>query len=307
MKLTPFVKIFVVFLVMLFITFGVSAQRRGSSKPVAKKMVFAVLNDGRSIEPIGEIDKGALVAPMNGESDDKSLIRFASTYYRPKTSYNLIFGGKQNGSVIVKSSDPKAECSKSTAMVATQSPKAKIKGLVMALATNEVGSKTASGVRRLPTPAERTEIEALVRAEFSKQNMSPEAVAKMNYHNLTALDVNNDKIPEFVGTFWTANAPDERNMLFFIAEKDKSGRYELVLTDFNTTKKDEVMSGDLNDLDKEAIGHELLLDVMEYDGDDTAEIFTLKKAFEGFNYYVYSRRDGKWTNVFEGYNYHCGY
>lgn len=307
MKRKSFVKLSAVFLVMLFITFGVFAQRRGNSRLAAKKIVFAVLNDGRNIEPIGEIDKGELVAAMSDESDDKSLTRFASTYYRPKTAYTLIFGGARNGAVIVRSSNPGAECSKSMATVSTQSPKARLKGLVMALATNEAASKAASGVRRLPTPAERSEIEALVRAEFSRQKMSPEAVAKMSYHNLTALDVNNDKVPEFVGTFWTSNGADERNLLFFIAEKDKSGRYAFAHSEFETVKKDEVMSGDLNDLDKEAIGHELLLDALEYDGDSTAEIFTLTKAFEGYNYNVYSLRDGKWTKVFEGYNYHCGY
>jgi hypothetical protein len=69
---------------------------------------------------------------------------------------------------------------------------------------------------------------------------------------------------------------------------------------------EEVMSGELKDLD-EGIGHELLLDALEYSGDNSAEIFTLRKAFEGYNYQVYSRSGGKWTKVYEGYNYHCAY
>lgn len=290
---------------MLFITFDAAAQRRGRTP--AKQIVFAVLNDGKLIEPIGEIDKGELIEAKSDSGDAKSLATFVSTYYKPNTVYNLIFGGARSGSVTVKSSNAKSECIKNAGNVETRAARAKLQGLVMGLATNKVSQKAASGVRRLPTPAERSEIEALVRAEFSKQNMSPTAVAKMSYHNLTALDVNNDKTPEFVGTFWTSNGAEERNLLFCIAEKDKSGRYALSHSEFKTVKKDEVMSGDLNDLDKEAIGHELLLDVMEYDGDNNAEIFTLVKAFEGFNYNVYSLRDGKWTRVFETYNYHCGY
>jgi hypothetical protein len=65
------------------------------------------------------------------------------------------------------------------------------------------------------------------------------------------------------------------------------------------------MSGDLKDLDK--LGGELLLDALEYNGDSTAEIFTINKAFEGNNFQVYSRQNGKWIKVFEGYNYHCAY
>ncbi len=175
----------------------------------------------------------------------------------------------------------------------------------MGLATNQNPAKTVSGVRRLPTAAERAEIESLVRAEFTKQGVSAKAVKNMKYYNLTALDVDADGKAEMVGSFWTENLPKERNLLFFIAEKNKGGKYNFGYSEYEKITPDKVMSGNLKDLDE--LGGELLLDTFEYNGDASAEIFTINKAFEGNNFHVYSRQNGKWKRVFEGYNYHCAY
>jgi hypothetical protein len=297
-------------LLILILGGNVFGQRNAKikPKPPAKQrpIVFAVLNDGERIEPIGEIDKGKLVETVNGGDETNSVSSFSKTYYKPKTTYDLIFGAAKNGTITVQNSNPNSDCGKNAATVTTQSQKAKLKGLVMGLATNQTPLKAASGVRRLPTAAERAEIESLVRAEFTKQGISASAVKNMKYHNLTALDVDNDGKAEMVGSFWTENSTKERNLLFFIAEKNKNGKYIFGFSSYEKVTPEDVMSGELKDLD-EGIGHELLLDALEYDGDTTAEIFTIGKAFEGYNYYVYSRRDGKWTKVFEGYNYHCAY
>lgn len=284
---------------------SVFAQKRAADQ-TKKTIVFAVLMDGERIEPIGEIDEGKLIQTMTGDAAAPSLQKFSSAYYKPKSTYHLIFGAAKNGTVTIQSSNPKSDCGKNAATVTTESAKAKLKGFVMGLATNQAPAKTASGVRRLPTAAERAEIETLVRDEFTKQGISASAIKNMKYHNLTALDIDGDGRAELVGTFWAENSADERNLLFFIAEKPKNGKYNFGYSEYEKVKKDDVMSGELKDLD-EGIGHELLLDALDYDGDQTAEIFTLNKAFEGYNYHVYSRRDGKWTRVFETYNYHCAY
>lgn len=282
-------------------------RKKTKSAPKPKPIVFAVIDDGQRLEPIGEIDKGELVTSAVGDSEPKALTTFINTYYKPKTTYNLIFGGATNGTVTVKSSNPESDCGKNIATVTTVSSKAKLKGLVMGLATNEKPAKTASGVRRLPTPVERAEIEMLVRAEFTKQGVSANAVKNLKYHNLTALDVDNDGKAEMVGSFWAETSSNERNLLFFIADKNKSGKYSFGYSEYDKITPDKIMSGaELKDLDG-GILNELLLDAFEYNGDTTAEIFTMTQAFEGSNFHVYSRQKGKWTRVFEGYNYHCAF
>lgn len=305
MKKLNYLSIFCFCLILLAANVFVSAQKRTKVAEKPKPVIFAVLDDGQTLEPIAGIDNGELVEITNGGSDPKDLAAFAKNFYKPNTKYGLIFGGKLSGTATVKSSNPKSECGKNLATATTQSPKAKLKGFVMALATNAKTQPAAQGVRRLPTFAERTEIEALVRAEFAKQGVSAETLKDLHYHNLTALDVDNDGSAEMVGTFWVESPGKERNQLFFIAEKS-DGNYQFNHSEYAKITPNEIMSGELKDLD-EGIGSELLLDVYDYNGDKTAEIFTINSAFEGANFHVYSRKNGKWTRVYESYNYHCAY
>jgi hypothetical protein len=306
MKKNSVARISAVCLIILISIAALTAQKKRSpAKPKAKPIVFAVLNDGTTLEPIGEIDKGKLTATANGGDEAKTLTAFTNTYYKPKTVYHLIFGAAKNGTATVVSSSPESDCAKNMATVTAQSAKAKLKGYVMALASSEAPAKVASGVRRLPSPTERAEIETLVRTELIKQGVSANAAKNLKYYNLTALDVDADGATEMVGSFWTETSAKERNLLFFIAEKDDGGKYKFGYSDYKKVTSDDVMSGDLKDLDK--LGGELLLDALEYNGDSTAEIFTINKAFEGNNFQVYSRQNGKWIKVFEGYNYHCAY
>jgi len=294
-------------LIVLLSNFLVLAQRK---KPVqtakAKQIIFAVLNGGTTLEPIAYIEKGKLTGAVNGSDEPNILAAFNKTYYKPKGTYNMIFGGVSAGNVTIKSSDPKSDCAKNMATISATSSKAKLKGNVMALATNAVAAKSGSGVRRLPTAAERKEIETLVREEFVKNNVSGNATGNLKYQNLTALDVDGDGKAEMVGSFWVEPSNDERNLLFFIAEKKASGKYALDYSDFSTVKKDEVMSGDLKDLEGGTY-HELLLDTFDYDGDGVSEIFTYTPSFEGAGFSSYKREKGKWTRSFEYSNYHCAF
>ncbi len=276
-----------------------NAQTASSGRPI----IFAVLNDGKLIEPIAHIENGKLSEAVNGSDDSGLIEKFNKTYYRTKSSYRLIFGGANTGTVTVTGSDAGMECGPNLAQVTTATKRTPLKGKVMALATNAPAAKPGSGMRRMPTWPERNEIDVLVRATFSANSVE---VKKLDYHNLTALDLDNDKKAEFVGSFWAENEPKSRTLLFFIAERNAEGKLELVHTDLRAIKEDEVMSGDITSLD-DGIYHELLLDVFDYDGDGTSEIFTYVQAFEGSGFNVYKRMGGKWTKIFEGSNYHCGY
>ena len=186
----------------------------------AKPIIFAVLSDGKSLEPIAYVAKGKLEAPVNG-SDAKNIIAaFNKTYYKPGTVYRLIFGGANAGTVTAKSSDSKTECSANVGQAATSSTKTNLKGLVMGLATNIPSKTTRASYRRKPTTAEKDEIDALAKAEFLKQKLTPKV---LRYQNLTALDVDGDGKPEFVGSYWVEIDKLTRGLLFLIANRGSSG------------------------------------------------------------------------------------
>lgn len=286
---------------------GASAQKaRSKPAPKARPVVFAVLSDGKVIEPIAYADKGKLEQAIDNAAEPPKITAFHRSYYKPTATYRLIFGGSDAGSVTVKSADPKAECIANTASITFTSPRAKLKGNVMALATNVATTTKGSGVRRLPTAAERAEVEALVRAEFERQKVNASAAKDLKYHNLTALDIDADGNIELVGTFWVATEPKTRALLFFIAEKGSDGKYSFGASDYRVIEEKDVMSGEISALD-DGIYHERLLDILDVDNDGSAEVFTYIQSFEGAGFNAYRRSAGKWTKVYDGANYHCGF
>ncbi|MDQ3799049.1 MAG: hypothetical protein M3384_06330 [Acidobacteriota bacterium] len=273
----------------------------------AKPIVFAVLNDGKTLEPIALIDKGKLVATIDGGDENKVKIQFAKTYYKPKTTYRLIFGGASDGVVTVNSSKPTEECVSTLANVSSKPAKAKLGGFVMALATNAPTNAAAKGSRRQPTAGERAEIVSLVRAELSKQKVTADALKNLKFHNMTALDVESDGNAEIVGSALVETSATSRAVLFFIADKNKFGKYAFGFSEFKNVNQDEMMGGsDIKAVDT-GIYCELLLDVLEYTGDKTGEIFTYTQGLEGNGFNAYRRSGGKWVRAFEASYYHCAF
>ena len=295
-------KIVISLITFLIVGSSVFAAYGQKSKPI----IFAVLNDGKMIEPIAHIEKNKLTKTVGGDSEQAKKKSFTELYYKTKTRYKLIFGGKDNGMVKVESFNPQADCSSNMAQVAVSSRRAKLRGFVMGVATDLTTKKSGSGVRRLPTRAERTEIEALVKAEFAKQKIAKNKIAGFKYHNLTAIDVDNDGKAELVGTFFVVTSSKERALLFFIADTKADDKYHFSYSDFRLIKEKEVMNEEIKMLD-DGIYHELLLDIFDYDDDGVSEIFTITQGFEGSSFTAYRREGKKWAKVFEGSNYHCGY
>lgn len=300
MKKTIFVKICASFLIVLMLSASLTAQ----TKP--KPVIFAVLNDGKSVEPIAAVDKGELTQASDGGDEDAKIQAFTKTYYKPKATYKLIFGGVEAGTVTIKKSSPASDCAKNMAEVSIVSKVAKLGGMVMGLATSAPVNKSIKSMRRKPTPAERAEIETLVRAEFTKEKVKSAALKNLRSHNLTALDVDNDGKAELVGSYWVETSATSRGLLFFIADKNEKGKYSFGYSEYRPVLQDEVMSKNIKDLDS-GVYNELLLDAFEYNGDNVSEIFTYVPGFEGSGFYAYKRENGKWVRAFEGSNYHCGY
>jgi hypothetical protein len=300
MKKNNSIKVLLCWLALLSFAAPMFAQR--GRKPV----IFAVLNDGKTFEPIAFVENGKLNGAIDGAAEQAEIISFNKTYYQPKSVYRLIFGGANAGTATVVSSDPNAECAKNMAQVTVNSTKTKLGGMVLALATDAATKNAGSGVRRKPTPAERTEIEALVRAELARQKVSAAAIKNLRSQNLTALDVNNDKKADFVGSYWVSTGKTGRALLFFIAEKNSAGKYAFGFSNFSRIKQEEVMSGQITAVDG-GYYHELLLDIFDYDGDGVGEVFTYVQGMEGAGFNAYKRAGGKWEKAFEGSNYHCAF
>src|SRR5215207_7528604 len=177
----------IIFLLIALASFAglAGAQTKQAEKPI----IFAVLNDGTTLEPIGYLVDKKIEDAIDGGGEPDVLGLFHRRYFKPRTSYQLVFGGANAGLAAVKSSDPNEECARHTAKAMVSSTRAKLKGNVMALAVSSSLKLPGDGTRRTPTPAERTGIESLVRAELVKNKVAPAVARKLRYQNLTAIDV----------------------------------------------------------------------------------------------------------------------
>lgn len=304
MKINSLSKAPWLFVGALFLIASAVAQKPDAKpKATPKPIVLAVLDSGKRVEPIAVIDGGKLVEVRASEDDSGKAF---APYYKAGSEYAIVFGGSADGKLTIVKSNIGTDCGGASADSTARPLKAKLTGLVMALATNAKLKSETPAYRRRPTVVERGEIEELVRAEFTKHGASTAAIKNLRYHNLTALDIDGDGSPEFVGSYWLAPAADERRTLFFITDRTADGKLTFALSDHSIVKPDDVMSGDVKDLDT-GVGHELLLDVLDVESDGVGEIFTIGRAFEGNNYYLYKRSDGKWTKVYETYMYRCAY
>ena len=292
---------------ILALAIGVSIVCAQPRKGTERTVVFAVLENGGSVEPIGYVDRnGKVTGAIDGASKPLVLNAFHKTYFAKGKTYSLLFGGKTSGTVAVVSSNPKAECGSFEAKVRTKTTRTPLTGNVMALATNSKLAKPGSGIRRLPTAAERSETEALVRSEFVKNGVAEAVTTNLRSLNLTALDVDSDANAELVGTYWVETSPKERGLLFFIAQRGADGKYAFGFSEFNKVGEADTMSEDIKDVDS-GVYHERLLDVLDVDDDGVGEVFSYVMSFEGAGFNVYKRNRTGWSKHFEGSNYHCGY
>jgi len=305
-------KLYLTALVLFVCAAGALAQpKTAKPKPTPKpqvvssatrQIIFAVVNSGSTLEPIGYVSKGKLSETVNGSGDKAQIKSFSKTYYKAGQSYTLVFGGSKAGTVSVKSSNANAECSPNTANIRASSGSVHLGKLIMGLGTNlKVGS--AASTRRKPTAPEKSEADAIATAEFLKEKLTAKT---LHYQNLTAINVGGTNGDVLVGSYWIEIDKQTRGLLFFIADRGKNGKYSVGYREYRKVDQADVMSGNISAVD-EGIYHDLLLDYLDVNGDGVAEIFTYQQGFEGAGYTEFQRQGSHWVKAYEFNNYHCGF
>lgn len=266
-----------------------------------ESIIFGLVFEGDSLDPIAYVKKNKLVSieEENGFAEPRKAL--VKDFYQIGMKYSLIFGGVENGKVAINDNH-EGDCSGNSANVEINS-KVKLSQTSPALATNIKSPKSSNSFRRLLTTSEKTEVGKLVKAEYAKHKVIGK---KLKIINLTAIDYNNDDVPEFVGSYSAVTSKLSRGLLFFIAEKTKNGKYKITKRDYEKISQENVMSGEIKDLD-EGFYHDILLDAFDFDKDGKKEIFTVSYAFEANSYFVYKKVNDSWEKVFETDSYRCGY
>lgn len=282
------------------------AQTRGDAGKSNSAVIFCVSSDGATdvlLDPIVITGQGRF-REIEGGADSA---QFRSKYYRLNERYRLIFGGATVGGVKITKTEA-AECLPTGADGQMQSS-VRLGGSVMALATDAGRMGGAANARRAPTNDERATVLNLVRSEFLRRGTPAASLEGITIENLTAFDLNRDGKHELIGSFAINRArPFLVRQLFVIGEPQPKANYRLALARYDSFTEQNMM-GELSieEIGKNAVLTEMLIDGLDTDGDGRDEVFTKSVSFEGTHYAIYRRRARGWQRVYETYNYRCGY
>jgi hypothetical protein len=255
-----------------------SAQRAGG-----ETVIFSLKKDsvaGFYIEPIVIISGSKYTEPPAG-GDAGVMKKFTDNYFRVGRQYRVIFGGGDAGSLIVQKYEADM-CGNLLAEVGAQTT-ARLGGEVKALAvsSDRIGSGASS--RRAPTEAERASALEVARAVYGQRRVGAALVGNMKTVNLTATDIERDGKFELIGSFQIDGANETKHNLFVIFEPTPGGKYKAAWNWYEN-----------------GYGDTRLVDVVDLDGDGTAEVIAEGFEIENNLYEIYKRQAGSWRAVFKG-------
>lgn len=278
---------------VIFLSVAPAAQTRrdaAARRTAAEEtVVFAVhkYEAEAQIDPVAVIKGGRYTAaPLGGDTalETARFKNFVRDFYRPGRKFRVLFGGGEAGSAeVIKYLEP--GCVGMEASVSLQTT-ARLGGQVAALATNSSALGRGKGTRRAPTEAERAAVLELARRAFGRHKVSAARVAKMETNNLTAADLNGDGRAELIGSFIITGEFGVEDALLLIAEPG--------IDDFAVTL-------DWFHHGAEADSHyRRLVDVLDLDGDGTAEVIVQGIYYESHDYIIYKKQRGAWRVIYHG-------
>jgi hypothetical protein len=232
------------------------------------------------IEPIVIISGGKYTQPPLGD-DAGVMKKFTDSYFRVGRQYRVIFGGGDAGSLMVQKYEADM-CGNLLAEVGAQTT-AQLGGEVRALAvsSDKIGSGASS--RRAPPEAERASALEVARAVYGQRRVGAALATKVKTVNLTATDIERDGQFELIGTFQIDGANDLKHNLFIIFEPTAAGKYKAAWNWYENGYEDRK-----------------LVDVVDLDGDGTAEIIAEGFEIENNLYVIYKRQAGTWRPIYKG-------
>ena len=236
-----------------------------------------------SFDAIAFVEAGKLRSPYTDEQKDRET--FGNDYFKKGIVYRLIFGGGDAGSATV--SKWSEGCNNIHAQ-GTVSTSARLGGKVMALATNSetLGKHTIS--RRPPTDAERAATLALMKSIYQQHRTPSSLMASIKVTNLTATDLNGDGKYEMIGSFTLAAKNKFERDLFLIATPQGA----VMRADFVKFQAYQPPpEGFLSSID--------FVDQLDIDGDGVAEVFTTQGGFDGYQYLIFKKVNGRWRQIYD--------
>jgi len=256
---------------------------RGAKTAGDGTVIFSLSKDpegGFHIQPIVIVNGSRYSQPPVAAAAGM-MKKFTDNYFRAGRQYRVIFGGGSAGSLTVQNYVADT-CGNLVAEVGAQTT-ARLGGEVQALATSsdKIGSGATS--RRAPTEGERTSALEVARAVYGQRRVGTALVGRMKTVNLTATDIDHDGRFELIGTFQIDAGNEVMHNLFIIFESEAAGKYKAAWNWYQKGYEDRK-----------------LVDVVDLDGDGTAEVIGEGFEIENNFYVIYKRQAGTWRPIYQG-------
>ncbi|HYX28731.1 MAG TPA: hypothetical protein VE863_09195 [Pyrinomonadaceae bacterium] len=247
--------------------------------------IFAISSEGvdGSMDALAVVEEKRLRSPYTDKQPDRET--FANAYFKKTNTYRLIFGGGDAGTATVtKWSEG---CNNIHAQV-NLSTSARLGGKVMALATNSETLGKRSISRRPPTDAERSATLTLMKSIYQQNRTPASLMNSIKVTNLTATDLNGDGKYEMIGSFMlTGKNKFERDLFLIATPQGASMRAEFVKFQAYQPPPE----GFLSSID--------FVDQLDIDGDGVGEVFATQGGFDGYQYLVFKKINGRWRKIFD--------
>jgi hypothetical protein len=257
--------------------------RRSAQRSDGATVIFSFFKETVGtfyIEPIVIISGGKYTEPPAGE-EAGVMKKFTDSYFQAGRQYRVIFGGGDAGSLMVQKYEADT-CGNLLAEVTAQTT-ARLGGEVQALAVSSDKIGRGESSRRAPTEAERAAALDVARAVYGQRRVGAALVKKMKTVNLTATDIERDGRFELIGTFQIDGANELKHNLFIIFELAANGKYKAAWNWYENGYEESK-----------------LVDVVDLDGDGTAEVIAEGFEIENNLYVIYKRQGGTWRPVYKG-------
>ena len=287
---SPLVKAVALLIVTLSWT---STFGQKTETPKQERILFAVWapQKGKTpeaflLDPVARIKGTMLAAPLpEGKDAEATSVNFEKTYFVAGTTYPLLFGGSELGSITVEKAESiSCEAETATAKVSKPTPF----GLDALAVSTLQGIRTHDNWRHAAPEGQKAEF-VRVASEYLKVHGAETLLEKLKIPSLRATRLKPGGPDVLIGNISLVQKSKVDDL--FLVIQFEPGKTRTLISSYHVSNDPE---------DGKDRQQEKFLDQIDLDGDGTDEIVTISGYYESWDYAIYREQNGEWKLAYKG-------
>ena len=262
--------------------------------PSGERILFAVwgprdTNPPRALvlDPIARIKGATLTDPLpEGKDVEAASNNFEKIYFVPGSTYSLLFGGNEFGSITVEKAEA-VGCEGQTATAKASKPTPL--GLDALAVSTLDGIRTHDNWRHVASEEQRSTFVRLASEYLKGHGAETFALEKLKVPSLRATRLKRAGPDTLIGNV-ILEEKTKIHDLFLVIEV-QLGMAQPIIASYHVSNDPE----DRTDRQQERV-----LDQVDLDADGTDEIVTMSGYYESWDYAIYREQNGEWKLAYKG-------